>query len=318
MSDDLKTLLRPLRELEPTSEEFTRARSAIHERGLAQPASRRRPGLRPFRRGRLAVAAVALATVVVAVGRLPEGGDDSLRGALRTAAAAAAEAPAAKPFTGYRHIVERVREEQSGSASREFQREVWIDAQWHGVERIETGDGTPAQTSPLPLRSGPFGRAPLATLPTDPDTLLRALNAAYDDGSYALSAEWWKQQPQRGAEGRRYEIALATSWMIAESNATPALRAAGFGVLERLGGARDLGTLQDPDGRAGRGLEILTRDTAERWSSSMRLIFDPATGEVLSVRLSASRGDERYVIQHTYLHTEQVQTLPAGLRMSAG
>jgi hypothetical protein len=323
MSDDLQTLLRPLREVEPTSDELARARAAFHDQRLDRfdpplTASRRRFRPRPFRPRWFAVLAAASLTIAVVVASLPAGDDDSLRSALRAAAAAAAsDAPVAAPFTGYRHIVERVRYEQAGSAPREVRHEVWIDAQWRGVERTDAGDGTPSETTPLVDRAGPFGQAPLAELPTDPDALLRALNAAYDDGSYAAPAAAWMEQPKRDADGRRAEMALSTAWLIAESNATPELRAAGFGVLERLGGARDLGTVRDAEGRAGRGLEITwggVLPQGDRWSSTMRLIFDSATGEILSVRVSGNVGEERNTSERTYLLTEQTQSIPPGVR----
>ena len=110
-------------------------------------------------------------------------------------------------------------------------------------------------------------------------------------------------------------MSVATAQLIAESNATPELRAAGFGVLERLGGARDLGTVRDGEGREGRGLEITwggTLPEGERWRSAMRLIFDPEKGEVLSLRLSGNVGDERYANEFTYLNAEQTRSLPRG------
>jgi hypothetical protein len=321
MSDDLQTLLRPLRELEPTSDELARARATLHDQRLERldpppAAARRAIRLRPFGHRRFALLGAASLATAVAVAFLPAGDGDSLRTALRAAAAAAAaDTPAAAPFTGYRHIVERVRVEQPGSPPREFLHEVWIDAQWRGVERTDAGDGTRTRTWPLVDRAGPFGQAPLAELPTDPDALLRALNAAYDDGSYAAPAAAWLEQPKRDEEDRRAEMALATAWLIAESNATPELRAAGFGVLERLGGA-DLGTLRDAEGRAGRGLEITSGGTlanGDRWSSAMRLIFDSATGEILSVRLSGNVGDQRHDSERTYLRAEHVRSLPPGV-----
>ena len=308
MSDDLQTLLRPLREVEPTPDELARVRAAILDERSDRPTTAFR--LPPFGRRRLALLAATSLAIAVAVAALPAGDDNSLRGALRAAAAAAAEAPAGAPFTGYRHIVERVREEVSGSKPREFNREVWINAKWRGVERID------GETAPLAGRDGPFGQAPLAKLPTDPDALLRALNAAYDDGSYAVSPAGWRQQPKRDANIRRAEMTMFTTWLIVESNATPELRAAGFGVLERLGGAKDLGTVRDAEGREGRGLEVTwggTLDDGERWASAMRLIFDPATGEVLSTRLSGNVGDERHASEHTYLRAEQVRSIPRGV-----
>ena len=108
-------------------------------------------------------------------------------------------------------------------------------------------------------------------------------------------------------------MVVATATLIAESNATPELRAAGFGVLERLGGAKDLGTVDDAEGRAGRGLEITwggTLRNGDRWASAMRLIFDPKTGEVLSIRISGNVGDERHASEQTYLRAEQVRSIP--------
>ena len=133
MSDDLQTLLRPLREVEPTRDELARLEAAIRD---ARPASRgRRRGLvfGGFGRRRLAALAFASLAVAGAGAALPGGSDNSLRGALRTAAAAAAETPAGAPFTGYRHIVERVRNAYPGSPPREFEREAWVDAKWRGV-----------------------------------------------------------------------------------------------------------------------------------------------------------------------------------------
>jgi len=302
MSNDLQTLLRPLREVEPTADELARARAAV--------ATRRSFRFRPTGR-RVAVLAAASLAIAVAVASLPVGEDDSsLSGALRAAAAAAAEAPAGKPFTGYRHIVERVRDAVSGTKPREFRREVWISAKWRGAERID------GETTPLAQYAGPFGNAPLADLPTDPDALLHALNAAYDDGSYAASAEEWKQQPKRSATVRRAEMTMFTAQLMVESNATPELRAAGFGVLERLGGAKDLGTVRDAEGRAGRGLEVAwggTLPDGERWASTMRLIFDTETGEVLSIRTAGNVGDQRNATERTYLSAEQTRSLPRGV-----
>ena len=42
----------------------------------------------------------------------------------------------------------------------------------------------------------------------------------------------------------------------------------------------------------------------------MRLIFDPRTGEVLSIRISGNVGDERHAGEQTYLRAEQVRSIP--------
>ena len=114
---------------------------------------------------------------------------------------------------------------------------------------------------------------------------------------------------------RRAEMTMFTTWLMVESNATPALRAAGFGVLERLGGAKDLGTVRDAEGRAGRGLEVAwggSLPQGERYASAMRVIFDPESGEVLSTRVSGNVGKDRYASEHTYLSAGQTRSLPKG------
>jgi hypothetical protein len=45
----------------------------------------------------------------------------------------------------------------------------------------------------------------------------------------------------------------------------------------------------------------------------MRLIFDSATGAVLSIRLSGNVADERYANEYTYLRAEQTRTIPRGV-----
>ena len=325
MTDDLQTLLRPLRELEPTIEELDRARAAAREHVLRAPVGRRRRLSRiGAGRPRLALAGAAAIAIALAVTFLPVGDERSLRSALRAAAAAAAavESPV-PPLTGYRHVVERVHVQLPGSAPREYVREVWIDAQWQGVERTDGVDGGPVEAAALANKSGPFGKAPLAELPVDPGALLKDLNAAYDDGRYAApDAAAWTEQPEWvwEPEGRRLQMALGTAWLIAESNATPALRAAGFGVLERLGGARDLGTVEDAEGRAGHGLEMTWDGRPARGGRSstvLRLIFDSATGEMLSVRVSGGVGDQQDSEEHTYLSADQVRELPDSVRDAA-
>ena len=213
MTDEVQTLLRPLRELEPTSEELDRARAAVREHVLGARVERRRRLSRiAAGRPRLALAGAAAIASALAVTFLPVGDERSLRSALRAAAAAAAavESPV-PPLTGYRHVVERVHVQLAGSAPREYVREVWIDAQWRGVERSDGVDGGPVEAAALVDKTGPFGQAPLARLPVDPDALLKDLNAAYDDGRYAApDAAAWTEQPKWvwEPEGRRFQMAL--------------------------------------------------------------------------------------------------------------
>ena len=140
MTEDLQTLLRPLRELEPTSEELDRARAAAREPVLGAPVERRRPLRRiALRRPRLALVGAATIAIALAVTFAPVGDEHSLRSALRAAAAAAAAAePPVPALTGYRHVVERVDVQSPGSAPREY-RPRGLDRRavaWRRAERL--------------------------------------------------------------------------------------------------------------------------------------------------------------------------------------
>ena len=55
----------------------------------------------------------------------------------------------------------------------------------------------------------------------------------------------------------------------------------------------------------------------ERWSTVLRLIFDSGTGEMLSVRVAGSVGDQESSEEHTYLSADQVRELPESVRDAA-
>lgn len=175
----------------------------------------------------------------------------------------------------------------------EGRQELWVDARWRGtredhgtrITRV-TGDEElasairrefkhPATTEAYVYGEGPFARAPLADLPTDPDALLRTLTAAYEDGRWAEGGTL-----DAGEDARRYALARHIAHLLAEGNATPALRAAAFGVLERMD-ATDLGRIRDARGREGHGVEIAGATGPDGAPGRLRVIFDTERGELL-------------------------------------
>ena len=120
MSDDLQTLLRPLRELEPTSEELARARAAARDHPLGAPVD----GAAGCRGSRSAARGWRWSEPPRSRSRWPSRScrpATTARCAARSGPrrrAAAVEPPCAPPLTGYRHIVERVHVQSPGSAPR--------------------------------------------------------------------------------------------------------------------------------------------------------------------------------------------------------
>ena len=206
--------------------------------------------------------------------------------------------------------------------------ELWIDARWDGVRRdhgsrvvdaqgdpdlaaeLERDGGRPASTIAYEYGDGPFAEVPLAELPTDPDALLRVLSAAFDDGR-------WSGNPSHGAGGtdtrdegtRRHELAVMVAHLLAEANATPELRAAGFGVLARLEGVRDLGEVRDRHGRSGHAVELRStvRHGEAPQPARVRVVFDEDSGDVLA--WSQGVGDQE--TEHVLAHTEHVDSIPS-------
>ncbi|MBI5106998.1 MAG: hypothetical protein HZB46_18790, partial [Solirubrobacterales bacterium] len=214
----------------------------------------------------------------------------------------------------------------------EGRQELWVDARWKGVRRddgsrVTSAEGDPELAEALRREmgrapatiayvygDGPFARAPLAELPTDPEALLAELSAAFDDGRWASGGA--QGRPGLSAAQRRYELASFMAHLLAEGNATPRLRAAGFGALARMDGVRDLGTLRDGEGRPGHGIEVAGEiaTTPEPTPAAMRLVFDEDAGEVLAWTDVRGRGALRSSVEWTYLDAEHVAALPAGLR----
>jgi hypothetical protein len=303
--------LTPLRELEPTPDEIAR----VLDRARPAPAPRRR------RRAPLAVAAVAAATAVAFALPSTPSATSALRTA--AAAAAQQPAPAEFTGYRYVEMLDLRRSPwatydescasdipPAGSGrpfdcpvtaraeyTEEGRQEIWVDAEWKGTRRDHgskvtgaSGDpelsaalrremGREPATTAYVYGEGPFARAPLAQLPTDPDELLRTLSAAYADNRWGEGGTLATTDPAR----QNFALATFTAHLLAEANATPALRSAAFGMLARMRGFRDLGAVRDPRGREGHGIEVRGRSNVPGGgAATLKVIFDPERGELLS------------------------------------
>ena len=205
MSADLQTLLRPLREVEPTSDELARVRAAI---GDEQNGDDLPPRPAFFGRRPLALLAATSLAIAVAVVTLPSGETRPVRCAARCRPQP--QPRPRRPWASRRSPATGT--SSSASATKCPARSRASTAARCGSTRSGVASSaSTCQTMPLAVHDGPFGQAPLATLPTDPDALLRALNAAYDDGSFAAHGAASAQQPKSDANVRRAEMTMFTS-----------------------------------------------------------------------------------------------------------
>lgn len=335
--------LTPLREIDPTEDEIRRVLRRAAEPAAPSPARRRaRPAIAAV--GALTAAAVAVAAALpggqtatsalraAAAAAADEPAPAAFsgyryadvlerrrdtwatfdEGCMRRHGLPKPATPGARPEPNPCPVTGRATYDQEG------RQEIWVDARWQGTRKDHgtritraTGDqelvsairrefAHPATTDDYVYGEGPFARAPMADLPTDPDALLRTLTAAYADGRWAEGGTL-----DAGEAARRYALARYVAHLLAEGNATPALRAAAFGVLERMD-ATDLGHVRDARGREGHGIEIAGRSGPDNAPTRLRVIFDAEQGELLQW------GDyaERTFSERTLLRTAHVRKTP--------
>ena len=315
--------LTPLKELEPTAEEIARVRARAAGSPARPPRRRRGPALAIAALAAAVTVATAIpgaetastALRAAAAAAADQPGPDAFTGyryvdmidrrkaqwglpdddCLRRHN----EPKPAKPGADGRElpncpVTVRAEYEQEG------RQEIWVDSRWKGTRRdhgsritATSGDpelaaalrrdfGRKPSTDDYVYGEGAFARAPLAELPTDPDALFRTLTAAYEDGRWRTGGSL---TPEAGEAARRFELAWFTAHLLAESNATPALRSAAFGVLARMEGVEDLGRVEDSRGREGHGIEVHGETGPAPQGAKparLRVIFDPDRGEVLA------------------------------------
>jgi hypothetical protein len=157
-------------------------------------------------------------------------------------------------YEGVNHICTMLRElwfAPDGSG-----RMVWTPA---GRQSTSAAQGCHAYAQTMPANNAhmnPYFPLGGARLPTDPAALERAVEQRYADG-----------KPD-------FTMFIAVSELL-EASQSPAVRAALYGVIERLPGIMNLGPMTDRLGR--HGIAVGFMDSGTRYG----LIFDPATSAVL-------------------------------------
>lgn len=278
---------------------------------------------RPHRRRtpRRAAIVIVAGTVLVAgaLAALP-GRDDSTPtaggvGVLRTAAAAAAQQPAAEPFAGFRYARALDRWTYGTSTAAitiEQEGETWVDADLHGRIRMQAGrivkrEGDPKAAARLVRhqrrglfiepRSDPYvygdggtiDKLGVPRLPTEPAALAKALRDAQPSTLRVTEAE------------RRFYVARELLTLLTQANASPQLRSAAFGALADMEGVRARGPAKDERGRQGEAVEIAFPPDAQppdpdgpaergkvlggsnaKRPDAIQVIVDPESGDILS------------------------------------
>lgn len=328
----IREQLTALRDLEPSADEISRVRALA-----ANDIGGRRWPVRPVA---FVPAAVLAMCAVAAIAFLPAGQTTRIPGAteaLVAAASAADNAAGPAAFSGFRHVVLLTHEEkfisrptarpgQQANYTVDGREELWIDSRQRGVMRVHSRSvsdlsGDPSffdwikktepsgpTTTPYAYGDGTLARVPLAALPTDPAKLLREVKTAERDGRWSPHGRWTLS----GVRASEFDhwLALTMVSLLATTNATPALRGATFRALALMDGVKDLGRLRDPQGREGHGIEVST----DRFGSALRVIFDPATSDILWWRDTQGRGLWRRVREHVILSSNHVDQIPADVR----
>jgi hypothetical protein len=345
-AEEIRDQLAPLRELEPSSEQLHRALDAAPRR--------RRRGRRPALA--VAGAAAAVTAVIAALPGGQPTGAAALRAAAAAAAdqagPAAFEGYRYVLMRDRRQSMWGVPEEgcepkparpginepgcpmaQEATYVEEGRLEIWVDSRQSGTRRDHGSRVVEAQGDPelaAALREelgrkpstdvyeygdGAFAKVPLAQLPTEPRALLAELRAAYDDGRWAGNPSAYANST-RPASTRDYELALFTVLLLAEANATPELRAAGFGALAEMPGLRALGETTDGEGREGQGIELAfaADPNGFRGPTTLRVVFDEERGDLLSWSDHQVLRGRRMGVEWTLLETDHVRSAPAVTR----
>ena len=187
-------------------------------------------------------------------------------------------------------------------------------------------------TAPLEIGDGPLANVPLAQLPTDPERLAALLDAATRDGRWAPGGGRLLPFGPDPDAAVRFIVAREALTLLTVANATPALRAALFGVLARMPDVAATGERTDALGRRGEGLEIrfpagalgpLAADPSGRPLGGenatrpdiIRVVFDAKTSDILSWSVSKDlqlrpptgpEGPQRLGEEHLILRTGHV------------
>jgi len=308
--DELRDRLAPLAEHEPSAA----AVAALRERAG-------RVGVRPRRRRAPRVAALGLAAAagIAAVllgpadpepARPPAPTADVLLAAAAVADAQPSPAVAVAPLRYVRLertvTFERRLGDRVAVRTHENSVEAWVGSRWRGremgtAERVSlTGDhelgrpwrglvgvgplGGEAYDRAFAYGDGPLARLDPTKLPQERDALARVLDEGMRNDRWGPYAESRGRPSDIPEDAQRAHNAYRTILLLVYARLTGTQRAALLDVLAANSAARNLGTVKDGAGREGRGVLLdfpIKNPGGETWSESHRLIFDPATAEVL-------------------------------------
>jgi hypothetical protein len=126
--------------------------------------------------------------------------------------------------------------------------------------------GTGAQSFALGDRN--VTQQELDALPTDPARLRSTLLGYFAGGGGDLPSD-----PDRW-------LFTVGSSIVVDLPVSPAVRAAAYRMLDGLHGVRDLGSVQDADGRTGQAVAVV--DDTRNGTFESRLVIDPASGRPLA------------------------------------
>ena len=224
----------------------------------------------------------------------------SAAGALRAAAAVAADRTSPPAFTGYRYteVLERLRCHGLTGGPRASERRVenWVDRSWNG--RIVTHRGRVLEGRPdaFMLESGD-GRTRTATGRCATSTSARSDRAAAAAAS--LQANYLRDfDPgyEPSAPHVDYHVTRSVLLLLSTANTTPSLRAALWGVLALMPGLQGAPDVRDPLGREGEAVTLpglplpVAQGEPPVHVGQFTVIFDPRKSELLSWTLIGPGG----------------------------
>jgi hypothetical protein len=167
----------------------------------------------------------------------------------------------------------------------------------------------PSKGGPLrvPIAGDEPSFADVQNLPTDPAALTRlAEQRATSEGVHDQRVEARTEQARRALAANQLVLLLTTTPV------PPKVRAAAFRALADMPGIRSEGKARDGRGRPGVAFSLSIPDSTAR--TSIRLIIDPATSQVLSEEVvsgPAGKGKERTILYLGAAWTNETPRPPA-------
>ena len=275
--------------------EFARLGAAAEQTPARRPARRR--WVLPAAATSAVGAAVVLAATLLSLGSVRP----TTASALARAADAAAQQPDADLLGPGQSWYTRT---QSADGQTTF--EAWRDADGRARLRSVPADEANGQerttTTSGGFALGLFDYDELLALPTEPAALLARIGEAIE-----RDPAWSGGDPAANAPlGSSQFVAIG---LLLDAPGSPQLRAALFRAAALIPGVEYLGDVTDPRGRAGEAVAYdAPNPPVQGGSTPTTLTYDPATGELLSLRAGAAT-----FVQLAADPVDAMGALPAGL-----